>query len=345
MTTARSRLRRSGDAGSVAVRAVARLIDVGTAAGVRREILMAAAGVAEEDLHDPDTHLPVAAEIAVWQALALYVSDPGFGVRAGAGLRIRQVGLLGYVACFSPTLRDALRRVQRYGRVFTEAVEFELQEQRPQVALVRCHPALGHGQSLAEDFRLAAVLELSREIAGTGIAPTEVRFTHPEPSSTLAHRGHFRCPIRFDAPAASIVFRASDLDIPLVRADETLAGYLSQYAEQVLASLVQGETVRQKVRAAVWSQLGDGPPSLAQVAAALRVPARTLQRRLAAEGTSLQAEVEEIRKTMALAVLRDRSTSIGDVAFLLGYAEPSAFFRSFKRWTGTTPRRFRDRAA
>jgi AraC-like DNA-binding protein len=73
------------------------------------------------------------------------------------------------------------------------------------------------------------------------------------------------------------------------------------------------------------------------VAAALRMPARTLQRRLAAEGTSLQREVEEIRKVMAVAVLRDGSVTIEDVAFLLGYSEPSTFFRSFKRWTGFTP--------
>jgi AraC-like DNA-binding protein len=95
---------------------------------------------------------------------------------------------------------------------------------------------------------------------------------------------------------------------------------------------------------AVWSLLGDGPPTLKHVAAALRMPARTLQRRLAAEGTSLLREIEEIRKTMAIAVLRDHSMAIADVAFLLGYSEPSTFFRSFKRWTGSTPRQFRDAA-
>jgi AraC-like DNA-binding protein len=73
----------------------------------------------------------------------------------------------------------------------------------------------------------------------------------------------------------------------------------------------------------------------------LDVPARTLQRRLATEGTSLHQEIEEIRKTMAVAVLRDRSLAVEDVAYLLGYSEPSTFFRSFKRWTGTTPRQFR----
>jgi AraC-like DNA-binding protein len=113
----------------------------------------------------------------------------------------------------------------------------------------------------------------------------------------------------------------------------------------MLASLVRGETMRHAVRGAIWSLLGDGTPSLSRVAGALRVAPRTLQRRLAAEGTSLQREIEEIRKTMAIATLRDRSISTADVAFLLGYAEPSTFFRSFKRWTGTTPRQFRGVAA
>jgi AraC-like DNA-binding protein len=81
------------------------------------------------------------------------------------------------------------------------------------------------------------------------------------------------------------------------------------------------------------------------VASILHLPPRTLQRRLAAEGTSLHKEIDRIRKTMAIAHLRGHSAPIGDVAFLLGYTEPSAFFRAFKRWTGTTPHHFRSRAA
>jgi AraC-like DNA-binding protein len=103
--------------------------------------------------------------------------------------------------------------------------------------------------------------------------------------------------------------------------------------------------MRHRVRAAIWSLLGDGTPSLQRVAGELHLAPRTLQRRLAEEDTSLQQEVERMRQTMAVAVLRDRSIAINDVAFLLGYAEPSTFFRSFKRWTGTTPRRFRNAAA
>jgi AraC-like DNA-binding protein len=314
---------------------------MGAAAGIRRHVLMDAARVTDEDLRDPDARVPLAAEIALWQTVAKHSSDPEFGVRAGQAYRLRPMGLVGYVARFSATLRGALRRVQRYGRVFTQAVEFRLEEGRPEVALVKAHPTLGPGQALAESYRLAAVLQASRELTGVDIVPTDVFFTYPQPSTTNAHRQHFRCPLHFGAQIASVEFRTSDLELPVVEADETLAGYLSKYADQVLASLVQGESTRHAVRAAVWSLLGDGPPSLKHVAEVLRMSPRTLQRRLAAEGTSVHAEVEEVRKTMALAVLRDRSMSIEDVSFLLGYAEPSTFFRSFKRWTGTTPGRFR----
>jgi AraC-like DNA-binding protein len=255
------------------------------------------------------------------------------------------MGLVGYVARFSGTLRGALRRMQRYGRVFTEAVEVELQEGRREVVLARAQPALGPGQALAESYRLAALLTVSRELSGVDVVPTEVTFTYAQPPSTAAYSQHFRCPLHFGARAGRVVFRRSDLELAVVGADETLAGYLSKYAEQVLASLVQGETMRHRVHAAIWSLLGDGPPELKQVAGALRMPPRTLQRRLAAERTSLQREIDEIRKTMAIAVLRDQSIVIEDVAFLLGYAEPSTFFRAFKRWTGTTPRQFRDAAA
>ena len=87
--------------------------------------------------------------------------------------------------------------------------------------------------------------------------------------------------------------------------------------------------------------MSEGRPTLSRIAADLALPERTLQRRLAAEGTSLHQEIEEVRKRMAMATLRDERMSVEEVAFLLGYAETSTFFRSFRRWTGTTPHQYR----
>jgi AraC-like DNA-binding protein len=327
---------------TVAVRLV---MQVGIAAGLRPEVLLAAADITEKDLRDSDARLPIATTIAMWEAIARYASDPALGVRAGGALRVRQLGLLGYVTCYSGTLRDALRRWARYGRVFSDAMHVDLGDGPRNEKLTIRSLAPGPQHSLQQDFMLAAWLQVGRELTGVDIVPVEVSFTHAQPLSILAHREHFRCPLHFDARSTFIAFRRSDLDLPVTKADTELSGYLNKYAEQVLASLVRGDTWNHTVRAAIWALLADGKPTLVRVADALGVPRRTLQRRLAAEGTSLHHEIEEIRRTMAMAVLRDPSLSIADVSFLLGYAEPSAFFRSFRRWTGKTPLAFRSVAA
>jgi AraC-like DNA-binding protein len=331
--------------GTVSLRALARVIDVGVSAGLPRSVLLATAELQPEQLADPDSHVSLAAEIALWQMLSQRVSDPAFGIRSGAAFPVGAAGLLGYVVRFSPTVRDALRRLARYGRIFSEAVQFSLVEDQHSVGLRLTHPDLGAGVRLAQDFRIAAIVGSLRHLAGADLAPTEVRFTYATPRSTLAHREYFRCPVQFGAPTAALVLRASDADRPVAGADATLAGYLGKYADQVLASLLRGESIRSKVRAAIWAALGSGTPSLRVVADVLHLPPRTLQRRLAAEGTTFLVEVDETRRSMALALLRDRAVALGDVAFLLGYSEPSAFHRSFKRWTGTTPRTFRLQAA
>ncbi len=124
-------------------------------------------------------------------------------------------------------------------------------------------------------------------------------------------------------------------------ADETLAEYLREHAERLLRSLMTGSSARERVRSAIWNVLSDGRPTLKRIASALQVPSRTLQRRLADEGTSVEQEIEAIRKSMAMAMLRDPANATDEVAFLLGYREPSTLFRSFRRWTGMTPQEYR----
>ena len=184
-------------AATVSARVVGRLIDVGVNAGIRRNILMDAARVSAPDLHDCDARVPLASEIALWQTLAKHISDPEFGIRGGQAFRLRSMGLVGYVARFSATLRGALRRVQRYGRLVTEAVEFRLEEGRREVALAMAHPALGPGRAVAEGYRLAAVLQASRELTAVDIVPTTASFTYPEPPTTTVHNQHFRCALHF----------------------------------------------------------------------------------------------------------------------------------------------------
>src|SRR4029079_14900618 len=138
--------------------------------------------------------------------LATRISDPGLCVRAGAALRVRQLGLLGDVMWFSGTLRKALGRAQRFSGIFSEEMEFVLQESRPEVTFAMRRLAPGPDLATSQEYGLAAALQISRELTSVELVPVEVTFTHETPANTAVHRAHFRCPLRFDAPAAMIVF-------------------------------------------------------------------------------------------------------------------------------------------
>jgi AraC-like DNA-binding protein len=333
----------------VLARVVTHLLAFAAREGVNREALLEGAGLREAELTDSDSPVPFSALVALWQMIARAkgAADPDFGLRWGASLRVRDTGLLGYAMCYSATLAAALRRLVRYGRIITDTIQFDLEARGPhhQVVLAATHPALGAGLRFAVDGRIAALVGECRELTGVDVIPFEVTFTYAQPRMTALHREFFQCRLRFSHPVSTVVFHARDLRVPLLRADETLAGYLSDHAEHVLHTLVTGTSTRERVRSAIWAVLSEGRPTLDGVASALQVPSRTLQRRLAEEGSSLQAEVEHIRKAVAMAALRDRAMPIDEVAFLLGYTEPSTFYRSFKRWTGTTPDQYRTAAA
>jgi AraC-like DNA-binding protein len=310
--------------------------------GLNRDALLQAAGLESLDLTHPDARVPLSAQVALWQLIAKATSDPGYGIRSGATFRVRNAGLLGYAMYYSATLGAALRRLVRYSRIVIDIMRPDLETLDQQhVAITMSHPALGAGLPFAEDTELATIVGICREVTGVDLAPFEVVFTHDPPASTAEHRRFFRCPLRFGGPVSKLVLLQRDLALPIARGDETLAGYLDDDAEVVLRTLVSGSSVRERARSAIWALLSEGRPTLPQIASALQLPPRTLQRHLAREGTSLHAEIEHIRKAMATAALRNQARPIEEIAFVLGYAEPSTFYRSFKRWTGKTPQQYR----
>jgi AraC-like DNA-binding protein len=323
-------------------RVVARMVNAAAAAGLDRDALVDAAGLRGLDLANGDARVSISAQVALWQLMARGVSDPGFGVRMGASVKPREAGLLGYVMAHSATLEAALTRFVRYSRVLNEGVECSIDRPSPQhVAITQTYSELGIGLPFAVDYRLAALLSVCRQITGAPIVPVEVDFSYEIRARTSEHARFFQCPLHFGRPTSRILFSHRDMRLPMRQGDETLAEYLSEYAEQVLRSMVTGSTVVERVRSAIWNSLSEGRPTLPRIAAAVQMPPRTLQRRLANESTSLQQEVEAIRKSMAMAMLRERTVSIDEIAFLLGYPEPSTFYRSFRRWAGTTPQQYR----
>jgi AraC-like DNA-binding protein len=140
-----------------------------------------------------------------------------------------------------------------------------------------------------------------------------------------------------------MILSAVDASLPMQAADEALASVVRRRLDKVLAErdLHSPGPLGGRVRRMIVEHLGETTVTPETVARALAVSRRTLSRRLADEGTSFRNILDDVRREFSCALLQDRSLSVADVAFFLEYSEPAAFNRSFRRWTGQTPRAFR----
>ena len=310
--------------------------------GVSREALLREAKIDERQLTDPDGRIALAAVARLWHAADSQVSDPAFGLRVGAETAVREWGLVGYAMAYSATLGSALKRFAHYGRVMSDAliVHFDTERDATWVRL-DVQPALRAFRP-AVDMRLAGLLSACREITAAPITPLLTQFSYRHPGEIKEHERLFGSPLEFGALASSFLLRTEDLARPVALADKTLVDYLETLADQVLAAVGTEQTLRERVRRALWAELSESAPGLEAVARTLGMSARTLQRQLHREGTTFAALLTTLRREMAPALLRDGRYGVSEVAFLLGYEDPSAFRRAFQRWFGRSPRSLRN---
>ena len=309
--------------------------------GVARATLLRDAQLDERQLRDPSGRIPLAAVARLWRSVASHVPDPTVGLRVGADIHVREFGIVGYAMAFSSTVASALRRVSRYSRILSNAHAL-IMETKGEATWVRLEmqPEL-HAFRLAVDYRLAAVLSACREIAASPVAPLLVQLPYRRPSDVTAYERFFGGPLEFGALGSALLLRNDDLARPNALADNKLTSYLDRLAEQVLTSVGGEGTLRERVRRALWSELAEGVPALGDFARTLGISDRTLQRQLREVGTTFAALLTELRREMAPALLLDGKLAVSEVAFLLGYEDPSAFRRAFHRWFGRSPRAYR----
>jgi AraC-like DNA-binding protein len=316
------------------------LLDAIEEAGLVPESIAREAGVAPERLEtgmafgEADRFLT-----AAWTALR----DPAFGLRAGSRLRPERFGLVGLAAMSSPDLGTALERKARYGRlIWGDAYELHKRGDRATLRVASSWPQRPYSQARI-DMELASLLAFSRLVTGSPVQALEVTLRQPRPSYAGAYDAMFRCPVAFDAPDDALVLASADLALPLVSRDSTVGRALVETAEALLGRLDPGGDggFRSRATQAVRRLVRGSEPTLAAVARELCISERTLQRRLAEIDLSFTALLDGVRHEAALDYLRERRITAEEVAFLLGFADPSSFFRAFKRWTGQTPEGWR----
>jgi AraC-type DNA-binding domain-containing proteins len=160
---------------------------------------------------------------------------------------------------------------------------------------------------------------------------------------TSAHEAYFGCPVRFGAKQNRLVLECADLEIPFLSYNRELLDMLSPALEKALAEHQKSNSLAERVKWLMKRRLATSRPEMGAIAKELAMSDRTLQRRLAEEGTRFQDVLAQARRELAHEYLVDGQLDMGDVAFLLGFDDQNSFFRAFRQWEGETPARWRDK--
>lgn len=304
-------------------------------------------GIPQQALHDPDLLIPYQGFINLLEYSAALGRCPDLGLRLAQARGISILGPLAVLLRHADTVGDALALASRYIFVHSPALKLEAQ-------LVPSHPELVdvvfniHHASLTArpqvvSLALGIVCQGLHMLTGGRIQPQQVTLPHAPVAPEEAYRQAYRCPVAFLAPAATVRLRVSDLQVALSENDphmkELALGYLEQQGGK------RHTLLSERVRRLVRHFLSAGHARHGDIARALSVHPRTLQRRLAAEGVTFETLVDEVRKEQFLQLAGlHQGPGMTQIAHILGYAEVSVLTRSCKRWFGATPRQMRQRA-
>lgn len=309
------------------------------------QTLANATGIELAMVERADEQMPFDGLVALYEHAARLTSDDAFGLHLGQKSDHTKYDLLGYLIANSDTYGDALQHLARYVQVWTDAVRFSITVTRSEARLAYLYRdgALLPGERRQEsEHMLSTMLHVGRQITGRRWKPMAVCFEHPKPRVISEHRRIFQAPVHFGSARTELVFKAALLELRLPKADPALAALLQRSAQALLGPEGDCDTFAAQVRHVLSIMSGSHDLQVSSVARKLGTSARTLQRRLQEEGASFHALVSEVRSTRAQKYLREDQLAICEIAYLLGFSQPSAFHRAFQRWTGMTPRRFRD---
>jgi AraC-like DNA-binding protein len=326
-------------------------LDFAVARGADRAALLTRADLKPSDLAQQDNRVPLAGYLALIKAAIALLDEPALALQFGEAVRMQQISIVGLICEAAETTAEVHRQLNRYARLVIDSAETE-----PLDLIRAVRDAQGAWMEITgavfKDNPHMIEAEFARLVCNTRVTfaaspefqamqfPRAVHFRHAEPSYRAEYERIFRAPVVFGSGRNALLLdeRFSSLRQPST--NRYVFGVLSKHAQTLLDELETLHSTTAAVERLLLPVLHTGDASIARVATGMKLSRRTLQRKLGAEGTTFEKVLDALRRQMALHYLGGRKVTAKETAYLVGFSDPTAFARAFKRWTGTSPGSF-----
>ncbi len=315
--------------------------------GADAQQLLTAAQIDPRLTETPDARVPFERFKALMAEAKAACREPALALHFGAAAPFAELSIVGLIAHAARTMGEAFEQTNRYARL---VIEVDGHEAGARFAIVKRADGVwiedrrrnpNAFPELTESTWVRFIHDRKRAFPDREPYVLEVHMTHAEPAHVAAYREFFGMPLVFGAAWNALRIRESWLEEPTGSEDRYVFGVFNAHADELMKSLAEAKTIRGQIEAALIPVLHAGEATMESVSQRLGYSRSTLHRRLKQDGESFELILDDLRRRMAIDYLDSRKVSVNEAAYLTGFSEPSAFSRAFRRWTGTSPGRYR----
>lgn len=312
-----------------------------TSYGAAYDTLREMAGFTQEEISDSALNVEWQKAANIWDMLADLTGNEQVGLTIGEEVNMTLTGMVGFLMQSSQNLEEAMEVYCRYGYMICPMITFVYRVENDK-AIVEMHQnamwktAMPRSARIAMDFSLACMVNYVKLLTGKDIYPLGVELEFAR-TGVAEYTQALHTSVLFNAPLHRAIFHARDMQTPVITSDRSLYDMFNNILAQK-KSLALQVSCSDTVKNLLLMQFKGQIPTIEEVAAALNMTVRTLQRKLTEERASFRAIANDVKKELALHLMKNPDASITDVAGVMGYGDLPAFRRAFKTWTKATPK-------
>lgn len=323
-------------------------LDFAVTRGADRQTLVERSLIPPDDLQDHDNRIPIANYVALLTAGIELCDEPALALLFGEAVRLQDISIVGLIGEVAETAESGRQLLNRYARLLiddgddaaSDRVVFLNDSGKFWVKFISRvyvdHPLLTESGFA----RCVCTARAMFEHSGIPIKhpfPKAIHFTHDEPGYRAEYDRIFGVPLVFGSDTNALVMDEEYLSVTPARTNPYLSQILTAHAEELLKRLENSKSMRGRVEDLLIRILHTGDANVERIANRLGLSRQTLFRKLKSEGVTFEQLLDELRHNLALEYLGKKGTSVNETAYLLGFSDPAAFSRAFKRWTGRRP--------